>query len=229
MAEDNFIADRELTAEFVPEQSASASELLERRIFLIYLILSLVTVGYGLIRETDGTLFSDFEDYCIFFLTVASILVFVILRKKKENIKDLSRANRIATVLALLSLVLAIYGIWKEIRAVYDWQDEFPSLFFGIFLLVFKTEKRDQARNALIDAKGGSKELRAYLSQDFTKIPLWALNADHHFLSRKLQNARDREKSGKPSHKRYSQYQANLEKRLSMIEEELERRKELGE
>jgi hypothetical protein len=58
--------------------------------------------------------------------------------------------------------------------------------------------------------------------------PLWALNADYDFYRRKLEIVRERRKRGEPAHKKYPNYESSLKEILSLLEGEIERRKEKG-
>jgi hypothetical protein len=70
-----------------------------------------------------------------------------------------------------------------------------------------------------------SKNRRLKKSADLGDTPLWALHADQAFLQRKLEIVRKRKREGKPAHKKYGNYEFNLRKNLSVIDQEIGTRK----
>ena len=83
-----------------------------------------------------------------------------------------------------------------------------------------------------VKSKGRRKEpLRRKTNREATNlndVPLWVLNADHDFLSRKLEVVRKRKEKGEPAHKKYRNYESKLKGRLADLEVEIERRKGNG-
>ena len=83
-------------------------------------------------------------------------------------------------------------------------------------------------------SKGTRKRKRSkagYISDSMKNLsdsPLWVLNVDYDFFSRKLEIVRSRRKKGEPAHKRYPTYELGLKERLFRLEAEIERRKEKG-
>ncbi len=176
-------------------------------------------------QESDSTFFSDFEDYVIIFLIVISIAIFVVVWMRKDNLLELKKANRIALIVVIVSTPFSIYGIVKEIHRFSDLSDEFSSLLGGtIFAGVLRSKERGSRKKDKEHFEKGWTELRLFLSQDLRTLPSWALNSDYLFLSKKMDKARRKEKTGDPAHKRYSTYIANLQKKLGMIESEMKRR-----
>lgn len=70
-----------------------------------------------------------------------------------------------------------------------------------------------------------SKTRRLRNSTDLGDTPLWALNADQAFLERKLEIVRKRKREGKPAHGKYQNYEYNLNTKLSLVDQEIDKRK----
>jgi hypothetical protein len=70
-----------------------------------------------------------------------------------------------------------------------------------------------------------SKTRRLRNSSDLGDTPQWALNADQAFLERKLEIVRKRKREGKPAHGKYENYESNLNAKLSLVDQEIAKRK----
>ena len=62
-------------------------------------------------------------------------------------------------------------------------------------------------------------------STNLGETPQWALNADQAFLERKLEIVRKRKREGKPAHAKYENYEYTLNTKLSLVDQEIGRRK----
>jgi hypothetical protein len=70
-----------------------------------------------------------------------------------------------------------------------------------------------------------SKTRRLRNSSNLVDTPQWALNADQAFLERKLEIVRKRKREGKPAHGKYENYELNLNTKLSLVDQELAKRR----
>jgi hypothetical protein len=197
------------------------SELQRRRIFLVCFALIISGVGYGIEEESDHLWF-QIDDYDILFLIIIGLLTFIAVWRS-DSLSELKRANDLATLLVAIAIIFSIYGILTEFHTPSDLVDDLPALLTAPVLLVNGRRKKDKA-----DGRS-SEYVKAQLRRlDLRSLPVWVLNTDYDFFKRKLEIARSKMRKGKPAHRRYSNYEANLETRLSFIEAEIERRKEEG-
>jgi hypothetical protein len=200
-----------------------------RRIFLAYSVIVIFSFLAVQSRDPDS-FFSGFEDYVIVVLNAISVAVFTVVWLRNDQQAELKKANKIALIAMIVSAPFAIYGISKEFKSLSDLTDEFTSLFGGVFLgaVLKRGEKKRKDKKNKVEK--GSTELKVFLGQDLRTLPSWALDSDHLFLSRKLEKAIQKEKTGSTAHKRYSStYVGNLRKKLNLIESEIKkRRKELA-
>ena len=197
------------------------SELERRRIFLICFALIIAGVGYGIKEESDHLWF-QMDDYDILFLAILGLLTFLAVWRS-DSLSELKRANDLATVIVAIAIIFSIYGILTEFHNPPDLVDDFTSLLTAPVLLVNTRSKKDKSEGR------SSEYVKAELLRlNLRSLPVWVLNTDYEFFKRKLEIARSKIRKGKPAHGRYSNYKNNLETRLSLIEGEIERRKEEG-
>ncbi len=75
------------------------------------------------------------DDYLDIILAVVAIIVFVVMWRK-QTAPQLRKANNVATILAVLLILVTIFAITVEIGDPADFGNEIPTLLFGIKLVV---------------------------------------------------------------------------------------------
>ena len=96
------------------------------------------------------------------------------------------------------------------------------------FEMASRAKKQPEGRTTRRRRKNAARRKKTKRDMpDLDGSPLWVLNADRDFLSRKLDSVGKRKEKGEPAHKKYRNYESKLKERLSELDVEIKRRQEV--
>ena len=109
-------------------------ELGRRRVFIFFWGFVIVAIA-NVIGEESDMFIHVLDDYLDIILAVVAIAIIVAMWRK-QTAPQLRRVNNIASILAVLLVLVTIYAISVEIGDPADFGNEIPTLLFGITMLV---------------------------------------------------------------------------------------------
>ena len=118
----------------IPQENMMRQGLGRLRVFA-FVAVSLAALTLGVINEESDIFFHALDEYAIFTLSIAVLLLLVVWRKKR-TLADLMMQLNVFEVLFLIMLAFKIFAFTQEMSDPTDFGDEVPLFIVLIFALI---------------------------------------------------------------------------------------------